>query len=275
MEARTEIIEVFRDNFKEEEKRLLSALSVHNAIAFDTEYPGWIYDTPRNADDEKVYRDLKSNVERTKLIQIGFTVFDSVTSQLAGVWQFNFSGFSPQYDEYSPDAIQLLVDSGIDFWENYRRGVRMTQFTRLLKRIRDHYADRIQWITFHGLYDVAYLLAALNGVWKLPTDILGFTESAGQFFRGGIFDLKYMAGNKNWMGLEKLAKSMGAVREHGTAHQAGSDSLLTAKVFVRAVHYCTNYAVFKGLLFGITVPILSPRRSSPIKIHGYYYPPVD
>ncbi|XP_073526140.1 uncharacterized protein [Phyllobates terribilis] len=252
------IREVFHANFKEEESRLLWALSLDfNTIALDTEYPGTIISTPQFADEVERYRDVKFNVERTRLIQVGFTLYNPITNELAGVWQFNLSGFDPTHHVHSPKAIDLLRKSGIDFSENNTRGVNMWQFANMLKRIRLGFSNRIQWVTFHGLYDVAYLLAAMNSVWKLPEDIRGFSEAAGEFFSGGIFDVKCMARHNSCMGLETLAATFGIEREQGWAHQAGSDSLLTAKTFVRTWQWSLVNTVehYRGRLFGISLPI--------------------
>lgn len=91
-------------------------------------------------------------------------------------------------------------------------------------------------MTFHGLYDVAYLIVSLTGNRKLPWEIKEFASVSGEFFYGGIFDLKFIAGEEfKYMGLEKIAAAVGETRDQGRAHTAGSDSLLTGKVFVRAV----------------------------------------
>lgn len=277
----TTIIEVFHENFREQEAKLLLALSQYKSIAFDTEFPGMIDQTPRDADDNLRYRDLKSNVERTKLIQVGFTVFDSSTGIIAGVWQFNMSGFNPAFHEQSPDSIRFLENNGMDFSANLAHGVRMGQFVAMLRKIREGYGSTIQWVTFHGLYDIAYLLVALARNRRLPKEIGGFAKFAGDFFCGGIFDLKHMAGDQfNYMRLEKLAMEVGETRDCGRAHQAGSDSLLTAKVFVRAVRMMRDSGKClesqKGRLYGITtVPIASSmvaaNYSYPSSSRGYAY----
>ena len=70
------IIEVYRNNFLDEMKNLMSFLNKYNYIGMDTEYPGIVYQVENNL-DEFYYKSVKLNVESLKLIQLGITLSDS------------------------------------------------------------------------------------------------------------------------------------------------------------------------------------------------------
>ncbi|CAL9082655.1 unnamed protein product [Musa acuminata var. zebrina] len=94
-------------------------------MAIDTEFPGFIRDTPRNATEEERYNDVKHNVDNMHLIQLGVALFDEGgnTPWPGCCWQFNFSDFDPDVDASSPDSIELLTQSGHDFQQYRRHGI--------------------------------------------------------------------------------------------------------------------------------------------------------
>lgn len=51
-------------------------LKTCSVISIDTEFPGCLKETPMEASEETRYRDMRFNVNRTKLIQLGFTLLD-------------------------------------------------------------------------------------------------------------------------------------------------------------------------------------------------------
>ncbi|WMV07416.1 hypothetical protein MTR67_000801 [Solanum verrucosum] len=48
------------------------------------------------------------------------------------LWQFNFSDFDRNHDQYAEASIKLLVNSGIDFERNLEFGIRSIDFGELL-----------------------------------------------------------------------------------------------------------------------------------------------
>ncbi|KAF7147366.1 hypothetical protein RHSIM_Rhsim03G0149500 [Rhododendron simsii] len=116
----------------------------------------------------------------------------------------------------------------------------------------------IKWVTFHGLYDLGYLLRILTQTYK-PGSVVEFAKKAGEVL-GSIYDVKFMAKYCNGLmdgllGLKKLSKILMGERV-GAAHQAGSDSLLTARVFSKMVKvYGLARQAFEGFLFGIGTKI--------------------
>ncbi|KAF2324047.1 hypothetical protein GH714_006363 [Hevea brasiliensis] len=130
-------------------------------------------------------------------------------------------------------------------------------FTHVLSRHRD-----LKWLTFHGLYDLAYMVKLVTKK-PLPVSMLDFTEIIATVFGCCVLDVKYMARfyddlHRGELGLEKLAKILG-VKRVGGSHQAGSDSLLTARVFARMkTMYGIEESRFVGFLYGVTTRICEP-----------------
>ncbi|KAJ8433466.1 hypothetical protein Cgig2_014507 [Carnegiea gigantea] len=187
-------------NFDAEMSLLGCMLETHKIASIDTEFPRLIRSTPRKADAFARYEDVKSNVARSILIQVGVT-----------------------------------------------------------------------WVTFHGLYDLAHLVPLFTGR-PLPESLFDFVVLVERWF-GRVFDIKSMAGpyrhmlgNPEYLGLEKLATMVG-VNRVGRAHQAGSDSLVTAQVFSRFITIFCNLekptpveSVFQleGFLFGVSIRVVCP-----------------
>ncbi|CAK9173612.1 unnamed protein product [Ilex paraguariensis] len=214
-------------------------------VAVDTEFPGFLHNTPRAASESERYDDLKYNVDRMKIIRLGITLFDRF-GVVGGVWQINFCNFDPDLDDH-----------------NKRDGVDVYTFADKFCEILVRYGrDRVRWVTFHGLYDLAYMLKIVIRD-ELPSSIMGYVEHIGHVF-GHVYDVKFMAKYCHGLldgelGLEKLAKLLN-VERFGEAHQAGSDSLLTAATFSKMKGvYGLPERMFEGFLYGISARIKRPR----------------
>lgn len=83
-----EIVEVFKQNLEEEFNKIMDIIEEYNLIALDTEFPG----IPYGYNSENEYLKIKENVDKLKVIQIGFTLAkeDSLASNNFYTWQFNF-----------------------------------------------------------------------------------------------------------------------------------------------------------------------------------------
>lgn len=166
-------------------------------------------------------------------------------------WQFNFN-FSLKEDMYSQLSIEALQQAGVDFQSLERDGIDPFDFGALLISSGLVCDEDVRWISFHGGYDFGYL-TKLMVCKPLPDDELEFDMVMKKFFPSTI-DVKHIlkaATKQHTMGqltphdgsagdilqkfeakasLENLAEIL-KVKRQGSPHQAGSDALLTGKVF--------------------------------------------
>ncbi|KDP38659.1 hypothetical protein JCGZ_04012 [Jatropha curcas] len=258
------IREVWNENL-EEEFKLISNIIDHNHeqkyVAMDTEFPGLVVGRNQNLnnlDPDARYQILKKNVDHLKLIQLGLT-FSDVSGNLATCgtgkicsWQFTFREFDIHNDPHSKESIELLTESGIDFGRNLELGVDAERFRSLLMTSGVMSNPSFKWVVFQGAYDFAYLCKLLSGKSNLPESRAEFLELMKKYFPV-IYDIKYLAKICSiHSGLGNLATSLDVERV-GTAHQAGSDSLLT----------CRTFWAFIGKYFGGSLPVQHAG-----KVHG-------
>ena len=249
------IKEVFNDNFIDEMKNLMSLLNKYNYIGMDTEYPGIVYQIENNL-DEFYYKSVKLNVESLKLIQLGITLSDSRGRfpYPYHTWQFNFE-FDPEKDKNSNSSINLLKNSGINFEELKKNGIEHKLFFQVFKTSGLVLNPKINWISFHGSYDFAYLLYNLLDT-PLPQSENEFTKLLGLYFPNH-YDIKILVKEKSKLrgSLNKLAQYLYVERE-GKMHQAGSDSYVTIDVFWKLLsfRYISKEELKekKNILFGIS-----------------------
>ncbi|KAM7478715.1 hypothetical protein LguiA_026928 [Lonicera macranthoides] len=293
------IREVWDQNLDQEILLMEFAMRRYTMISFDTEYPGFLRYTPRDASELKIYDNLKFNVGRLNPIQFGFTLFDR-TGNVGGTWQINFSDFDTEINTNDCDASTSLSltkrKSGIDFVKQRREGVLSRSFAHKFGEALNGSFDarkitfqessipipcpfhsqnsnqtspkrhaNLEWVTFHGLYDFGYLTKVIAGYKHLPASIAtemllpdslqGFQLMIGGLF-GRIYDIKYMARfcgglQGGELGLQKLANIL-KVGRTGSAHQAGSDSLLTVRVYLDMKQlYNLDEKVYEGFLYGV------------------------
>lgn len=122
---------------------------------------------------------------------------------------------------------------------------------------------KITLVTFHGTYDLAYLLALIIQD-KLPNDLNTFIRLLHYYFGVSIYDLKVMLKFQGLHGgLKRMAEILGVERVAGNHHQAGSDSLLTMQMFMKTKERYFNDNNFNKLnhftymLFGLNLKIMS------------------
>lgn len=166
-------------------------------------------------------------------------------------WQFNFK-FSLKDDMYNEKSIESLQQAGIDFNLLERDGIDPHEFASLLIPSGLVCFDNVRWISFHGGYDFGYLTKLLICM-PLPNDEVDFDHKMKLYFPA-TYDVKHLMKYairlhaqgylshldattvevlqkfEHKSGLENIAESF-KIKRIGSAHQAGSDSLLTGKVF--------------------------------------------
>ncbi len=164
-------------------------------------------------------------------------------------WQFNFK-FSLKEDMFNQTSIESLQAAGIDFNLLERDGIDPHDFASLLIPSGLVCFDNVKWLSFHGGYDFGYLTKLLI-CRQLPNDEVEFDQIMKLYFPS-TFDVKHLMKhairlhNSGMLtpadasasevlqkfaeksGLENIAEAL-KIKRVGSAHQAGSDSLLTGK----------------------------------------------
>lgn len=192
-----------------------------------------------------------------KIIQIGITLADEQGNMPPDVctWQFNFK-FNLEAETYSQESIDLLTSCGIDFERFNKDGMEAAHFGELLVTSGLVLMPNVKWITFHSGYDFGYLLKVLMAN-PLPPDETSFFDLLRLFFPS-FYDIKYLMKTCKSLkgGLQDIADDLG-IERIGIQHQAGSDSLLTAKAFFKIRHVFfedhMDDAKYSGFLFGLGV----------------------
>lgn len=192
-------------------------------------------------------------------------------------WQFNFK-FSLKEDMYNEKSIESLQQAGIDFNAMEREGIDPHEFAALLIPSGLVCFDEVKWISFHGGYDFGYLTKLLICT-PLPNDEHDFDHKMKLYFPS-TYDVKHLMkyairlhnsgilsptdpGSAEILqkfehksGLENIAETL-KIKRIGTAHQAGSDSLLTGKVFFQMRDRIFNGDIpgeHVGKVWGLGIP---------------------
>lgn len=165
-------------------------------------------------------------------------------------WQFNFQ-FSTDQDMYNHESIEFLEKAGLHLDEHKKYGIDPSDFGAALITSGLVMDEDVRWISFHSGYDFGYLVKVMQCK-ALPQDEVEYRKLLSTYFPA-IYDVKFMIkhvqrsqmandvpltptalgilssmGQKS--GLQDLAEEL-QIKRIGVAHQAGSDSLLTGKVF--------------------------------------------
>lgn len=152
------------------------------------------------------------------------------------------------------ESINLLEMAGINFKDFNENGIEMDYFGEVLTTSGIVLNDNLKWITFHGSYDFAYLIKVLSNQ-NLPEEEQQFNELLGLYFPN-FYDLRLMIKNFTWLkgSLSKISTDL-EIPRIGNSHQAGSDSLVTSKVFFKLMN---NLDMFgdRNKLFGFNYKMI-------------------
>ncbi|KAM7202123.1 CCR4-NOT transcription complex subunit 7 [Naviculisporaceae sp. PSN 640] len=192
-------------------------------------------------------------------------------------WQFNFK-FSLKDDMFNQTSIESLQQAGIDFNLLERDGIDPHEFASLLIPSGLVCFDNVRWISFHGGYDFGYLTKLLI-CRMLPNDELEFDQIMKRYFPS-TYDVKHLMKHaiklhnsgmltpsdpsavdvlqkfEQKSGLEHIAETL-KIKRVGSAHQAGSDSLLTGRAFFELRKRIFNGEISDehlGKVWGLAIP---------------------
>lgn len=249
----TMIKDVYASNFKEEMLKMSQLIEYFPFIGMDTEFPGIIY----SKDNHQLrglsnYQITKLNVDSLKVIQVGITLADKngFYPEETCTWQFNLK-FDVSNDPHQTSSIQLLMSSGIDFESHLSKGISHLSFGEYMIVSGLLLNPEVYWVTFHGIYDFAYLLRVVTNC-KLPEIEKDFYDGLDLYFCN-YFDLRHLIQFSDYSrgSLQKLALECN-IQRIGTQHQAGSDSIVTLMAFfkiVNEVFSTTPVTNYKNILF--------------------------
>lgn len=201
-------------------------------------------------------------------------------------WQFNFK-FSLTEDMYAQESTSMLQKAGIDFQMHEKNGIDPLEFGALLMTSGLVLLDDVHWISFHSGYDFGYLMKIMLCK-ELPEDEAEFHKLLDIFFPS-LYDIKFLMkhagryqsanntpltpaasqiiqnlGQKS--GLQDIADELG-VKRQGTAHQAGSDSLVTGEIYWKMRQVIFNGNIdeerYSGQIWGLNGQMPSMFASGP------------
>jgi hypothetical protein len=251
-EAKTEIVEVWEDNFEEEMEKISELLRDYNFVAMDTEFPGICI----QGEAYTGYNLIRSNVDALKLIQVGISLSnESGVSPSVSTWQFNLK-FDLKVDQSSPESIDMLKEAGINFDELAEKGIEPLHFADVVFSSGLLLNEDVKWITFHGAFDFAYLIKVVSNT-ALPTNQDKFNTTLKLYFPS-VYDIKIIMKEVNELrsgSLSKLARDL-ELKRIGTMHQAGSDSELTLRCFFKLKEYYFKNGIQEKLcnkVFGLNL----------------------
>ncbi|KAL7129190.1 hypothetical protein ABFS83_13G047400 [Erythranthe nasuta] len=187
---------------------------------------------------------MKRNVDVLKLIQLGLTLSSSDgTSHYS--WEFNFRDFDSDRDLQNPESVSFLKRQGIDFLKNKQQGIESWVFALLFRRYIAWQGKELKWATFHGPYDLGFLIKILTGM-ELPESLDGFMMLVRGFLGDEVYDLK------------NVVRVFGLGGGLEGRHKAGSDSLMIMRVFFELKGKCSKEELnrilqsFKYRLYGLS-----------------------
>lgn len=227
---------VWKENLEEEMANIRHLIEKYNYVSMDTEFPGVVAKPFGNFKSQSsfAYQQLRFNVDMLNIIQLGISLSDEngKRPEPTHTWQFNFN-FNLDTDMYSQESIDLLIQAKINFKDHTRNGIDVKEFGSLLTTSGLVMSGTIIWVSFHSAYDFAYLIKVLTGN--------PMSEREDDFYRfmnvlfPNFYDFKHLlqCTEHSRKGLQEIANDLGVVRE-GTAHQAGSDALLTSMAFFKS-----------------------------------------
>ncbi|AFP65570.1 CCR4-associated factor (nucleomorph) [Chroomonas mesostigmatica CCMP1168] len=230
------IINVWKNNLENSMFIIKKLIPIYSFISMDTEFPGIVAHENKKKENyfkNWHYKELRYNVGLLGIIQLGLTFSnkEGFIPKNIGCWQFNFY-FDIKKEMFAQDSMNLLLRSGINFYEHKKKGIDVKTFVDLLLKSGIISNQNVKWISFHSEYDFGYFINIITNK-PLPFEIKEFFYLLKKYFPC-FYDIKYVGlrSRRLFGGLNKFADKFN-VKRIGSVHQAGSDSLLTLKVFFK------------------------------------------
>ena len=253
------IKDVYEDNFEEAFREINSIKKEYNYIGMDTEFPG-VVSFLKNITKDFYYKNMKNNVNSTKLIQLGITLTNNKgefpEKYKYHTWQFNFR-FDQEKDKFSQESINLLENNGINFEKLKKNGIKPEDFAQKLLLSGLVLNPNFHWVSYQGSYDFAYLLRILIKD-NLPETEEEFMRTLNLYFPS-FYDVRMLVRddeNLFYGGLNKLIANL-EIERKGINHQAGSDAIATVEAFhqLKEEGIIDNNKIktFKNVLYGLGI----------------------
>ena len=191
-------------------------------IAIDTEFPGVLQEDAWKKADDLQYLAMKESVDLMPPIQVGLAV--GKHGRCLGAWNFNLS-YNLEEELHTDASVEFLMAAGIDFERHAKEGID----GRLLgAAFQESKLLSSSWVTFQGLYDLAYLVKLL-----LPGPLPDTSHDFQSLVRQSCASHHELRDFLPQGSLASLMERHGVMRK-GRAHAAGSDALGTLELFYRS-----------------------------------------
>uniref|UniRef100_A0A5S6QFF7 poly(A)-specific ribonuclease n=1 Tax=Trichuris muris TaxID=70415 RepID=A0A5S6QFF7_TRIMR len=237
------IVNVWKSNMHTEIDAMSDLITDYPVVALDTEFPGVVIKNEQYyPNSTNTYNVVRGNVERTRLIQAGFSLFSKDGLQPPGTntWQFNFE-FTLGIDPIHHEAFALLKKAGINFDRLSNEGVDRQRFAERMLISGLLLNPDVKWLTFQGGFDFAYLLKLFSNL-PLPLTRKEFDKELKYYFCHceDLCELRNRCSLRG--GLQTIADKL-EIERKGVAHQAGSDSMITGLCFFKMRQLCESWGI--------------------------------
>uniref|UniRef100_A0A0D9XHI8 poly(A)-specific ribonuclease n=1 Tax=Leersia perrieri TaxID=77586 RepID=A0A0D9XHI8_9ORYZ len=270
------VIKITSHNLHQELAVIASLLPRFPFVAVDTEFPGEVHHHQQRGlfglTPDEQYTVVKANTDELHLLQLGITICDAsghlpVALDFDGsavelTWEVDFSDFDLHRHRHAQESVAFLRAQGFDFVAARHAGVRAAAFAAAL-----HVAGGIlqlargggvTWITFGGMYDLAFLIKLVTGGAPLPETRAGFVARVGVFLGHQVFDGRLMARSAPFGfhgSVTAVADTLRLPPLLPRLHLAGPNSVMALHVFMelrRRLLHSGGHGVFSLQIEGLT-----------------------
>ncbi|TVU08989.1 hypothetical protein EJB05_42421, partial [Eragrostis curvula] len=252
--------QVWANNLDAEVRAVRALAANARYVAVNVQYPGVVFNAAGNADPcavtaEERYAAVKANVDALKPLQLGIAVGTHDGRCVA--WEFNLSGFDRAADQHAPGSVAYLAGRGMDLDAHRARGVPAARLAAALHRCGLLRGRGFAWVTYAGVYHVAYLLKIVTGGQPLPGDVAGFLDAVRGFLGEEVYDVARLVVDCPTLpvGLERVANALGLAPPLWSPRLAGAGAALALQAFAALEFnvFRGDVSRYRGLLNGLQV----------------------